>query len=89
MTNLDVLLVQSIKQSPRTVEHNGVTYVIRASNARAGGQRADLEVVVGDEVKGYITPYGKDEHGAVPAGLFGRVAPQIFRTLEAALAEIA
>jgi hypothetical protein len=88
MTNLDKHVVQSIRQSPRTFERDGASCLISASSARAGLVSAVLEVVVDGEVVGYITSWSDSEHGAVKAGQFGNVMPQLFRSVEAALDEI-
>jgi hypothetical protein len=72
----------------RLVEHKGESLTVRQSNRRAGMQQAELEVVRDGEVIGYITPYTRDERGAVAARDFGAPAPVIVRTLENALDEI-
>lgn len=81
--------VSAAQNEPYTLTFGERPVTLRATSATgAMGIRAELEVVENDEVVGYITPYGPDEHGAVKARVFDFVAPVVFRTLDDALREI-
>lgn len=86
-TYLTAEFIASIQHEPRTLTFEGRELTLRRSTARAGLLPAELDVVEDGTVLGYITPYGADEHGAIPARLFG-MAPRVFRELEPALREI-
>lgn len=90
-TFLTKQFVQLAQRDSYEVEYGGRTITLAATFERAPGPfgyLAELQVMDGDSILGYITPYGDNEHGAVQANLFGAISPAVFRTLEEALAEI-
>ena len=90
-TNLTRQFIQNAQRDSFSVEFRGRTITLAATYERAPGPLgylAELQVMEGTSILGYITPYGDDEHGAVKVQLFGVGAPAVFRTLDGALAEI-
>lgn len=91
VTYLTKQFVQTAQRNSYTVSFGEREITLRASYYRAPGPfgwLAELEVVEGDRILGYITPYGDDEHGAVKASYAGVGAPALFRTLDDALREV-
>jgi len=83
--------IQEAQRSGYSLTYDGREIALAATQERTWGSAgftAELEVLEGDAVVGYITPYTDDEHGAVSERRFGQVAPAVFRTLEDALREI-
>lgn len=88
---MDSAFVRSAQANGFTVKYGDRHVVLQATRARVSGPlgyQAELEIVVDEEVVGYITPYGENEHGAVQARMFGIGAPALFRTLDDAVREI-
>lgn len=88
MTYLNDQFVAAARREPQTVTIDDRELTVRHSSFRFRFHIAELEVLEGDSIVGYITPYGTDERGAVAAGVFGWIAPKLFRELEPALREI-
>ncbi|GAA4762437.1 hypothetical protein [Microbacterium gilvum] len=76
--------VRSCRSTPFEVTYGDRDITIRRTRA----QGAELEVVEGDVVIGYLTPYGSTERGAISARHHPGILPRVFRTLDDALDEI-
>lgn len=88
-TYLTTDFINSFRDGERTLDFGGRSLTIRHSTARSGLISAELEILEGTSILGYITSYGDNEHGAIAAHLFGHAgAPRLFRELEPALREI-
>lgn len=82
LTNEFIAIAQ---RDPFSVAFGDRTLVLRATNASSGMVAAELEIVDGGDVIGYVTPYGDNERGVVQSASFGQVAPRIYRSLDDAL----
>ncbi|MEL4317435.1 hypothetical protein WJX64_00300 [Leifsonia sp. YIM 134122] len=83
--------IAGAQHEPLAVTFGEHDLTLRRSAARRDGTPgygAELEVVEGDVVLGYITPYSEHEHGAVRADQFHVALPVLHRTLDGALGEI-
>jgi hypothetical protein len=87
MTALTEEFIRRVQAEPIDVEWAGKTLTLGPTTRHASGFETELVVREGDDVAGFITAYGPNEHGAMPARLVG-VPPVIVRTLEDALREI-
>ena len=88
MTLLTDSVVAAARTHPIAFGYEGRTLFLRHTNARNGLTVADLEVVEGETVLGYITPYERIQYGAIPVRFLGHTLPKITPTVEEALTEI-
>ncbi len=88
MTLLTDSVVEAARTRPIAFRHEGRTVSLRHTNARSGLTVADLEVIEGETVLGYITPYARNQYGAIPLRFLGHTLPKITLTVEEALTEI-
>ena len=92
MTRLDNKFIEDARKKPIELEHGEHTVRFEATASRDEAEpnspSADLVVMMGDNVVGYITPYKNDEHGAITAEQFGEIVPPTFRTVEGALEQL-
>ncbi len=88
MTLLTDSVVAAARVQPVAFQHAGQILHLRYTNARSGLTVADLEVVSGETVLGYITSFARNQYGAIPIRLLGHTLPKITPTVEEALTEI-
>ncbi len=91
MTSLSSTFIAGTQHSPVSIQFADRDILMRNTNARTGGALgygAELQVVDGGEVVGYITPYSDDEYGSIKASMFGQILPRLCRSVDEALHEI-
>ena len=92
MTRLDSRFIEDARKRPIEFDHGSHVVRFEATTARdeaePGAPSAELVVVMGDAVIGYITPYTDDEHGVISADQLGEIVPPTFRTVEGALEQL-
>jgi hypothetical protein len=92
MTRLDNKFIEGARKRPIELDHGDHTVRFEATSERdesePGTPSADLVVLMGDNIIGYITPFKDDEHGAISAAQFGEIVPPTFRTVEGALEQL-
>lgn len=82
MTMLGSQFISRARRTPLDVEIDGHQLTLRASRARTDVMAADLEIVEGGEVLGFVTAWSGTQSGVVSDRLFGLIAPAIFSDLE-------
>lgn len=85
MTDFTDDLATRAETSDVKIEHEGQTFVLRATDAENGNHTAYLEVVLDGEVIGYFLQWANYQSGAVHANMLGIGLPSIFDTVEDAL----
>jgi hypothetical protein len=92
MTRLDNRFVEDAQKRGFEFDHGDHIVRFEATSARddaePGAPRAELVVLIGDAVIGYITAFKDDEHGVISAEQFGEIVPPTFRTVEGALEQL-
>jgi hypothetical protein len=92
MTRLDNRFIEDARKHPIRFDHGDHVVLFKVTKARDDAEpnapRAELAVVMGKTVIGYITPYTDDEHGVVSADQLGEIVPPTFRTVEGALEQL-
>jgi hypothetical protein len=92
MTRLDTKFIADAQKKPIELQHGDHTVRFEATTARDTAEpnapRAELVVMMGDTVIGYITPFSDEEHGVITPDQLGEIPPPTFRTVEGALEQL-